>query len=143
MPAPKAFEKNPARLFAPGSLLISEGGPPGALFVLESGEVEVLRHGIVVTTIAEPGAIIGEMSVLLDTPHSSTVRARTTVMAHVVENAAQVLRSHPELTYKVAQILARRLGATTAFLVQSREQLEQVLDPEFIDKVQELLGRSA
>ena len=137
----KSFEKNPARVFTPGQLLITEGGPPGSLYVLESGEVEVLRHGITVATIAEPGAIIGEMSVLLDTAHSASVRAKTTVMAHVVENAAQALKKHPELTYKVAQILARRLGATTAFLVESREKLEDTADLDFLEKVYDLLGR--
>ena len=137
----KSFEKNPARIFNPGQLLITESGPPGSLYVLESGEVEVLRHGMVVATIAEPGAIIGEMSVLLDRPHSASVRAKTTVMAHVVENAAQALRKHPDLTYKVAQILARRLGSTTAFLVESREKLEQTSDLDFLEKVYDLLGR--
>jgi len=137
----KSFEKNPARVFTPGQLLITEGGPAGSLYVLESGEVEVLRHGIIVATIAEPGAIIGEMSVLLDTAHSASVRARTTVMAHVVENARDALKKHPELTYKVAQILARRLGATTAFLVESREKLEDTADLDFLEKVYDLLGR--
>ena len=137
----KSFDRSPARIFAPGSLLITEGGKPGILYVLESCEVEVVRHGIVVATIAEPGAIIGEMSVLLDSPHSASVRAKGTVMAHVVENAAEALRKRPELTYKVAQILARRLGATTAFLVDSREKLENNADLEFVEKVYELLGK--
>lgn len=137
----KSFDRNPAKIFSPGQLLITEGGPPGALFILESGEVEVLRHGIVIATIADPGAIIGEMSVLLDAAHSASVRAKTTVMAHVVENAAQVLKKHPELTYKVAQILARRLGATTAFLVESREKLADTADLDFLEKVYDLLGR--
>ena len=137
----KSFDRNPAKIFSPGDLLITEGGAPGSLFILESGEVEVLRHGMVVATIAETGAIIGEMSVLLDAPHSASVRAKTTVMAHVVENASQALKGHPELTYKVAQILARRLGATTSFLVQSREQLENTADLDFLEKVYDLLGR--
>jgi len=137
----KSFDRSPAKIFSPGQLLITEGGPPGALFVLESGEVEVLRHGIVIATISDTGAIIGEMSVLLDAPHSASVRAKTTVMAHVVENAAQALRKNPDLTYKVAQILARRLGATTAFLVDSREKLENTADLDFLEKVYDLLGR--
>lgn len=137
----KSFDRNPAKIFSAGDFLITEGGKPGALFILESGEVEVMRHGMVVATIAEPGAIIGEMSVLLDSPHSASVRARTTVMAHVVENAAAVLKKHPELTYKVAQILARRLGATTAFLVESREKLEDTADLDFLERVYDLLGR--
>lgn len=137
----KTFDRSPAKIFMPGALLITEGGKPGSLYILESGEVEVLRHGMVVATIAEVGAVIGEMSVLLDTSHSASVRAKTTVMAHVVENAAEALKKNPQLTYKVAQILARRLSATTSFLVDSREKLEQTADLEFLEKVYELLGR--
>ncbi|MFY8030854.1 MAG: cyclic nucleotide-binding domain-containing protein [Devosia sp.] len=137
----KSFDRSPARIFAEGSLIITEGGPPSNLYVLESGEVEVIRHGIVVATISDVGAIIGEMSVLLDAPHSATVRAKTTVMAHVVENAREALKKRPELTYKVAQILARRLGATTSFLVESREKLESTSDLAFLEKVYELLGK--
>jgi CRP-like cAMP-binding protein len=136
-----SFERSP-RIFAEGALLIEEGKPPGSLFVLESGEVEVLRHGVVVASIADAGAIIGEMSVLLDTPHSSSVRARTTVMAYAVDNAREALRQHPELTFKVAQILARRLNATTDFLVASQERLEAVGGIEFVEKVYELVGRT-
>jgi CRP/FNR family transcriptional regulator, cyclic AMP receptor protein len=137
----RSFDRSPAKVFAEGALLITEGGAPGSLFILESGAVEVLRQGMVVATIDEPGAIIGEMSVLLDAPHSASVRAKTAVFAHVVENAADALRKRPELTYKVAQILARRLGATTAFLVDSREKLEDTADLDFLEKVYDLLGK--
>jgi CRP/FNR family cyclic AMP-dependent transcriptional regulator len=136
----KSFS-TPPKIFAEGDLLIEEGGAPGNLFILESGSVEVLRGGMVVATIAEAGAIIGEMSVLLDAPHSASVRAKTTVIAHVVENAASVLHSHPELTYKVAQILARRLAATTTFLVASRERLAGTGDLDFLEQVYDLLDR--
>lgn len=137
----QTFDKFPAKVFAPGTFLIRQGGAPGSLFVLESGEVEVLRGETVVATIAEPGAIIGEMSVLLDAHHSASVRAKGAVFAHEVENAATALRKHPELLYKVAQILARRLGATTTFLVETREKLADTADLEFLEKVYELLGR--
>ena len=80
----KSFDRNPAKIFSPGDLLITEGGAPGSLFILESGEVEVLRHGMVVATIAESGAIIGEMSVLLDAPHSASVRAKGLVQMMAV-----------------------------------------------------------
>jgi hypothetical protein len=58
-----------------------------------------------------------------------------------VENAREALKKRPELTYKVAQILARRLGATTSFLVESREKLESTSDLAFLEKVYELLGK--
>lgn len=136
----KGFGKTPPKIFAEGALLITEGGPPGSLFILESGEVEVLRHGIVIATISDPGAIIGEMSVLLDAPHSASVRARTATFAHVVENAAQVLKKHPDLTYKVAQILARRLGATSQVLVDARERYAGKDDLVLLEQIFEILG---
>jgi CRP/FNR family transcriptional regulator, cyclic AMP receptor protein len=137
----KSFDRSPAKIFTEGTFIITEGGPPSSLYVLESGEVEVIRHGIVVATISDVGAIVGEMSVLLDAPHSASVRAKTTVLAHEVENAREALKKRPELTYKVAQILARRLGATTSFLVESREKLESTADLAFLEKVYELLGK--
>lgn len=130
---------HPPKIFPQGALLIEEGGQQGSLFILDSGTVEVLRGGMVVATIDEAGSVIGEMSVLLDRPHSASVRAQTTVIAHVVENAAVALHKHPELTYKVAQILARRLAATTTFLVNSRARLAGTGDLEFLEQVYELL----
>ena len=136
---PNPIAKAPARIFAAGDYLITEGGQSGSLFVLESGSVEILRGGMVVATVAETGAIIGEMSVLLDTPHSASVRAKTDTMALVVEHARDSLKKHPELLYKVAQILARRLSATTTFLVDARSQFAGKEDLVFLEEVFELL----
>ncbi len=136
----KSLPKHPARIFPAGAYLIREGGPAGSLFLLESGSVEVLRGDLVVASISEPGAVIGEMSVLLEAPHSASVRAATDTVAHEVENARDALRKNPELTYKVAQILARRLGATTTYLADSREKLADTADLEFLERVYDLLG---
>ena len=61
--------------FPDGAVLIPEGGKLDTMFVLRSGTIEVIRDGLVVSRVAQPGAIFGEMSVLLDIPHSATVRA--------------------------------------------------------------------
>ena len=62
------------QLFPAGAVLIAEGGKLNTMFVLRSGELEVSRNGVAVTAIRQPGTIFGEMSVLLDAPHSATVR---------------------------------------------------------------------
>ena len=64
---------------APGMTLIEQGGKTGQLYVLKDGQFEVLRDGKHVSTIKTPGAVLGEMSVLLDVPQSATVRAITEV----------------------------------------------------------------
>src|SRR3982074_142935 len=59
-----------------GTLVIHEGGTTGHLYVLMEGRLEVLKGDTVVAVIAEPGAVLGEMSVLLDQPHLALLIAR-------------------------------------------------------------------
>ena len=63
------------RSVAAGAEVLHEGGRTGHLYVLIEGRLEVIKGDAVVASIAEPGAVLGEMSVLLDTPHTATVRA--------------------------------------------------------------------
>src|SRR5216684_4442147 len=63
------------RSVSAGTLIIHEGGTSGHLYVLIEGRLEVIKGDTVVAIITEPGAVLGEMSVLLDQPHTATVRA--------------------------------------------------------------------
>ena len=55
------------------------------MYVLESGSVTVERDGVPFARIDKPGAVFGEMSVVLDKPATATVRAETDVEVHVVD----------------------------------------------------------
>jgi CRP-like cAMP-binding protein len=66
---------HPVRPVAAGDVVVAEGERSGTLFVVGSGEFEVTRQGSTIATITEPGSVIGEGSVLLDTPHGATVTA--------------------------------------------------------------------
>jgi CRP/FNR family cyclic AMP-dependent transcriptional regulator len=57
-----------------GTLVIREGETTGHLFVLIEGRLEVVKADTVFAVVTEPGSFIGEMSVLLDRPHTATVR---------------------------------------------------------------------
>jgi CRP-like cAMP-binding protein len=94
---------------APGMELIAQGGQTGQLYVLKEGELEVLRDGTHITTIKTPGSVIGEMSVLLGAPQTATVRAITAVDFFVIDNAIEVLRSHPDWLLQIARLLAQRV----------------------------------
>jgi len=104
--------------FPAGSELIVQGrNAGGSLLVLKEGEVEVIRDGKFVSTIKQPGAIFGEMSVLLERPHSATVRAVTDVQLYVIDDALRVLEAHPAWLLQIARLLAQRVNTTTAQLV--------------------------
>jgi len=105
---------------APGMELIAQGGRTGQLYMLRDGELEVLRDGTHIATIKTPGSVIGEMSVLLDAPQTATVRAVTAVDFFVIDNAIEVLRSHPDWLLQIARLLAQRVKETTAQLAAGR-----------------------
>jgi CRP-like cAMP-binding protein len=122
----KLFGKMRAKTFAPGEILIEEGGAKGKLYVLESGELGVLRGGIEVATVSQPGALVGEISALLDSPPSATVKAKTNGKAYIVTNPVGRLLDDPALLLHVARLLASRLAETTEYLAKSRQARTKV-----------------
>lgn len=117
-----AYGGLPERVFAPGDVLIEEGGRSGELFVLVEGTVDVYRGKVLVTSLSDPGAFLGEMAALMGTAHSAAVVASTPARVLVVDDAATAFAAHPELAVAVARLLARRLHAMTTYLVDVQVQ---------------------
>jgi CRP/FNR family cyclic AMP-dependent transcriptional regulator len=105
-----------------GTLFIHEGSKTGHLFVLVEGRVEVVRGDTVVAVITEPGAVFGEMSVLLDRPHTATVRAASDSVIYEFDDAAGFLRDQPEVALLIARLLAQRLNVATTYLADIMHQ---------------------
>ncbi|MEH2566510.1 Crp/Fnr family transcriptional regulator [Bradyrhizobium sp. AZCC 2289] len=105
-----------------GMLFIREGGKTGHLFVLVEGRVEVIKGDSVVAVITEPGAMFGEMSVLLDQPHSATVRAASDSVIYEFNDAASFLRDQPAVALLIARLLAQRLNVATTYLADLMHQ---------------------
>jgi CRP-like cAMP-binding protein len=114
----------PERTTAAGEIILAEGERAGILFILAAGEVEILKGDIQITTITDPGAVFGEISVLLETPHTATVRTVAPSRFYVVENPSEFLRSAPEIALGVARLLAQRLHAMTTYLVDLKHQFQ-------------------
>ena len=110
--------KHTARLFRAGETLITQGLEGGDLYVLTEGRLGVERDGVRIATISNPGAVIGEMAVVLGTASTATVKAETDVRVQVIADARQVLQADPALTFQIAWLIAQRLDATSAYLVK-------------------------
>jgi CRP/FNR family cyclic AMP-dependent transcriptional regulator len=105
-----------------GDMLLPEGGRTGHLLILIDGRVEVVRGDVVVASIAEPGAIFGEMSVLLEQDHTAAVRAASDATIYEIGDAARIMRDNPEVALLIAKLLARRLYVATTYLADLRRQ---------------------
>ncbi len=105
-----------------GEVLLSEGNTSGHLYILVDGRIEVLRGSTQVAVVSEPGSVFGEMSVLLNTPHTATVRALSPVTVYAYANAAGFLRSDPQIAFIIARLLAQRLNLATTYLADLKRQ---------------------
>jgi len=105
-----------------GTILMAEGTKSGRIYVLDAGTIEVMRGDTRVALVSDRGAIFGEMSVLLDTAHTATVRAVDDATVFAFPDAAEFLRSDPDTTLAVAKLLAQRLHSATTYLVDLKRQ---------------------
>jgi CRP/FNR family cyclic AMP-dependent transcriptional regulator len=112
----------PSVAYAPGDIIVAEGGTEGGLWVLESGALNVRKGGVLVNSITTPGALIGEISLLLSIPFSATVEASTpTVMRYAVDGQA-FLSAEPAILRLLAVGLAERLNFVTSYLADLKHQ---------------------
>ena len=136
----RACQGLPIREFAPGDAVIAEGSPAEILYVLASGSVEVVKGDVQITTVAEPGAFLGEMSVLLARPHTTTVRALEPSTFHAIEDPLGFLHAHPASMFELARLLARRLHFVNSYLVDLKRQFQEHGDHlSMVDEVLETL----
>lgn len=143
-----ASEGLPVESFAAGAVLIAEGPGRNELFILLSGEIEVLRGETPVAEVSMRGAVFGEIAALLGGAHTATVRAATAVTAYHIADAADFLRQHPQLSFHVATILARRLVDATTYLADFKRQFGHRGDhfgmvDEVLDALVQRQGRAA
>ena len=137
-----------ARSMAPvtipaGELLLPEDKRVGVFFVLVEGEVEISKRGIQIALISYPGAVLGDISVLLDTPHTATVKTTTPCRFYVIESPIEFLRAHSEAALDIARLLAERLHAMTTYLVDLKKQYAGSEDQfGMVDEVLEALSHA-
>lgn len=118
------FQNHPVRRFAAGETILVAGEKSGVLLVLADGVVEVRKDDVLVDTVKEPGAVLGEIAALLDDVHTADVIATQPSALYVIERPREFLRDHPEFHLHVSALLARRLGHLVKYLADVRAQYE-------------------
>src|SRR6185437_8090734 len=112
----------PLTTYQSDQIVIADGSRTGRLLILKTGNVAIVKQGHEIAQVAEPGAVFGELSVLLDQPHAADVRTLETSQFHVAD-AATLLTENPIAVLYVATMLAHRLNAANHALIQLKQQL--------------------
>jgi CRP/FNR family transcriptional regulator, cyclic AMP receptor protein len=127
IPDKTAFQNSLADLavvtYQAGESVIADGSKIGRLLILKKGTVAIEKEGTEIAKVTEPGAVFGELSLLLDQPHTADVRALETSQLHVA-NAAALLAQNPIAVLYIAKMLANRLDAANHALIQLKSQLQ-------------------
>ena len=100
-----AFQNSLASLplvtYLPGETVIVDGSTTDRLLILKKGNVAIVKEDTEIAKVAEPGAVFGELSVLLNQPHTADVRALETSQFHIA-NATTFFEQNPMAVLYVA-----------------------------------------
>jgi CRP-like cAMP-binding protein len=136
----------PLATYQAGETVLSAASTTGRLLILKEGAVAVLKEGIEIAKVTEPGAVFGELSVLLNQPHTAEVRALEASQFHVADGAA-TLRIDPIALLYVATVLARRLDSANRALLDLKRQVQsgepRSVVGRTVEKIEELLAAAS
>lgn len=98
--------------FMPGQIIVSQGTPGQAFYMILSGRVEIARDGNSLGAF-RPGDFFGEMSLLDSAPRSATIRAMEPTACLMLSSwdFKALLERHPSIAVKLLEVLSRRLRA--------------------------------
>src|SRR5260221_1500730 len=116
----KSLAALPLATYKAGETVLAAGTRTGRLLFLKNGAVAVVRQGIEVAWSAQPGMVFGEISALLNRPHTADVRTLEPSQFYVADAAALLAQDTAALLY-VAAVLAERLDAANQALLNLKK----------------------
>jgi len=138
-------------LYDPDEIVVREGEKTRNVFVVKSGRVEVAKMDTGARerrlAVLEPGAVFGEISYILDSPRSATVRAlEASELLCVDGGAAEALRESGKivaykLDHNLFEMLAERQADLNSDLLEMMEGESEAAEDEHSDVRERLLEK--
>jgi CRP/FNR family transcriptional regulator, cyclic AMP receptor protein len=104
----------PLTTYQPGETVLAAGTKTGRLLILKKGAVAIRKNGTVIAEVTEPGAVFGELSALLNQPHTADVRTL---------KASEFRIAHADLLVEDPAILAQRLNLANEAIIELKSEL--------------------
>jgi potassium-dependent mechanosensitive channel len=129
------IEKGYRKKVAEGEIICRENDPGDSFYIILLGAVDVFVESIEEhIAVRRAGEFIGEMSLLMGTPRTATLRTMEETILFVVdrENLQSLLTQHHDLADKIAQELSQRqetlksLGIQVNVMTKGETAFEQI-----------------
>ncbi|HEX8218523.1 MAG TPA: ATP-binding protein [Chloroflexia bacterium] len=109
-----------------GQVLMEEGTPGDALYVIIDGEMEVIKRSgkqSLVLGVRKTGEVLGEMALIEQVPRMATVRAlRDSQVLGISQNGFhQLIAGNPQAVNAILRTFITRLRSTESLLVQNEK----------------------
>ena len=113
----------------PGDQLFAEGSPGDKAYIIESGEIEILKSSggkNVLLAVRKSGEVIGEMSLLESAPRFASGKARTDskLLAIGHDQLDDLLNTSPSAARSLLFTITNRLRSTELMLRQSEKMAQ-------------------
>jgi CRP/FNR family transcriptional regulator, cyclic AMP receptor protein len=112
----------PLATYQAGETVFAAGTKTGRLLILRKGAVTIEKEGTEIAKVTKPGAVLGELSALLDQPHTADVRTLETSEFRVAR--AELLEEDSVMLLYVAAILAQRLDHANQALIELKSEIK-------------------
>ena len=116
------FASYPLATYQAGETVLTAGTTTGRLLILKKGAVTVEKEGVEIAKVTEPGAIFGELSALLNQPHTADVRTAETSECRVASD--ELIKQDPIILLHVAAIMAKRLNLANQALIKLKSEVQ-------------------
>ena len=116
--------------FKTGQIIFLEGDDTQDLFILASGQIEIIKGNKKISEITKKGEFFGEMSFLLGAKRTASAKAISDVTAIRIPKSEinNFLNEFPLVAKEITIILAQRLDETSQMLAGLKEFCDQLPD---------------
>ncbi len=113
--------------FETGDLVIKQGIKGGAAFLILSGRVDIISEPSGRIGSAGPGALLGEVAMIGDSPYTISARATDPLATARIDRELfmRVAREYPEFGAAVFNALSAKLDSSVGELAVARHAFEQ------------------
>jgi len=135
----RKIRKYPEKEFKAGEVIFRQGDPARAMYILMEGRLAVIEDDVRIATITDPESVVGELSHLIGSTRSASLKAETDCRLKVVEDVDAFFREDPDHGLEIARLLARRLQEMDQKFLEVRDLLikaggdlpdEEILSPQ-------------
>ena len=126
--------------YAEGEIVLNEGQHGKGFCILESGALEVIREGKILSEIDQPGSIFGELSEILGMKRDAVINAKTDCkVRHVEESIEDIVTKNPKVAVKLIRTLGRRLYRMNRFATNEITSTETLPPSSTVSKIKILV----